>query len=90
MALDRLSPDAALIRLVLLNGDDVTAVPARHLLWDRLGRSLLPTYGARANAADSLLDLRQTRRVRAEAVDALARSAASSPAGHEPRGRATR
>ena len=72
MAVDRTPPDVALTRLVLLNGVDVTAVPAWSLL-DRLGRSLLPNYGARANAADSLVALQQTRRARAEAVAALTR-----------------
>ena len=62
----------ALTRLVLLNGADVTAVPAWNLLWDRLGRSLLPTHGARADAADSLVALQRTRRARADAVAALA------------------
>lgn len=60
-------------RLVLLIGDDVTAHTGRQLLasgWDRLSRSLRPTYGARANAADSLIDLRRTRRSRAEAAGA--------------------
>ena len=49
----------------------MTSFPAKHLLWNRLGRSLLPTHGARANAADSLLDLQRTRRTRAEAAEAL-------------------
>jgi hypothetical protein len=89
-AFEQLSPDVALTRLVLLNGDDVTAVPAQNLLWDRLGRSLLPTYGARANAADSLLDLQQTRRARAEAVHALTLSAPCLPSGHEVSARSTR
>ena len=48
-------------------------------MWDRLGRFLLPTYRARANAADSLLDLQQTRLIRrAEVAGALCRR---SPAG---------
>lgn len=68
----------------------MTAAPARHLLWDRFGRSLRPTYGARANAADGLRDLRATRRVRAESVQALARPASPSSAGHELPGRSQR
>ena len=82
MAVDRTPPDVALTRLVLLNGVDVTAVPAWNLLWDRLGRSLLPTYGARANAADSLVDLQQTRRARADAVEALTRPVPPPLPGH--------
>jgi hypothetical protein len=66
----------------------VTAVPAKHLLWDRFARSLRPTYGARANAADSLLDLQQTRRVRAEAAEALAHP--TPPAEHQVTHRPTR
>ena len=49
-------------------------MPPGRVLWDRLGRSLLPTYGARANAADGLADLQRTRLARADAQAALARS----------------
>jgi hypothetical protein len=68
----------------------VTAVPAKHLRWNRLARSLRPTYGARANAADSLFDLQQTRRVRAEAADALAHPVPTLPAEHPVTNRPTR
>ena len=68
----------------------MTAVSAKHLLWDRLGRSLLPTYGARANAADSLLDLQRLRLMRVEAQDALARSGSAPPRADEVLPRRTR
>lgn len=68
----------------------MTAVPARHQLWDRFPRSLLPTYGARANAADSLADLRRTRSLRASAADALAHAERSARTGSPATGRSVR
>jgi hypothetical protein len=78
---------AALIRLVLLNGDVMTAVPDRRAWGDRLGRYLLPTYGARANAADSLGDLRRLRQEQVEARRAVERGA---PARTDGSGEGTR
>lgn len=41
-------------------------------MWHSFRRTLLPTYGARANAADGLVDVRRTRDERASAARALA------------------
>jgi hypothetical protein len=54
-------------------------------VWDRLGRSLHPNQGARANAAASLDDLRRTRQARAEALEAF--GAIAKAQGGPPPGR---
>jgi hypothetical protein len=46
--------------------------PKRPALWDRFTRTLLPTHGARANAAEALAWERDERRRRAEGTAALA------------------
>lgn len=62
--------DEALTRPVLLIGADVTSTPRPAPWQQRLARTLLPTRGARHNAADALSDLREARRdgLRAEAA----------------------
>ena len=63
-------------------------LPARSDVWHRVRRTLLPTYGARANASDGLADARRSRDDRLQA--ALAVEAARAPTLDPPRVRQAR
>lgn len=66
----------ALTRPVLLIGADVTSMPRPAPWQQRLARTLLPSRGARDNAADALSDMREARR---DGLRAKAAVAALSP-----------
>lgn len=60
--------------------------PEQHHWWTSVSRSLRPTYGARANAAEELRRTRRTRDERAEAARALSQAQAAFDVGRRPGG----